>query len=328
MIFKISSFSITLNQRFSYKKLVAAWAATLSLLALLSLPTSVEAAKVVVTVKVHFQFGIISAENSSGTSVIGISNNANTVTGGVVDIGGTTKRAKFKIRGNQGREVTISLPSSVTLSNGTQTMTLTNLVHDCPDPCMIATATTTKANVFVFVGGTLNVSANQAAGNYTGSFDLISDYATNPKGGAGTADSSTVTVANMQALSVSGSGTIDFGTFYPHSSGTAGYAVVAPNGSWSNPDGKVTLIGGSPNAASFTVSGAANSVYSVSIANSTLSNGNGGTMIIKSFTNDNTDGALPASGTETLNVGASLKVLRNQPDGFYTGTFTVEVNYN
>jgi len=279
---------------------------------------------VVVTNTVAFQFGTISVDSIPGTVVINPSSGTKTVSGSVVDLGGTHSAAEFEITGTKGDAITISLPASITLSGPTSTMTITSLTHDCADPCLIPTSGGGKLTLVV--GGTLNASSYQAGGTYTGSFDLTADYVTNPQGGAGITDSSSINVTNIKAISVSSTGSMDFGAFYAPTSGGAGSVTIAPDGS--RTASKATLAGGAPAAASFTVDGSANTAYSVTLTSpGTLSDGSGNSMSIGSFTHDNTDNSLPPSGSETLNVGATLSVPKNQPSGIYTGTFTVTVNY-
>lgn len=108
---------------------------------------------------------------------------------------------------------------------------------------------------------------------------------------------------------------------------TAGTVVLSTAGARSGTDVDV-LSGGSPAAAVFTVSGANNATYSLTLPSTpqTLTSG-GDTMTLTAFTEDSTE-TLNGSGSEAFNVGATLNVGISQPAGSYTGTYTVTVAYN
>ena len=98
--------------------------------------------------------------------------------------------------------------------------------------------------------------------------------------------------------------------------------------------GGVTLpaITGTVSAASFTVSGTPNYTYAITLPSSvTIEDGNSNNMTVDVFTsNPSSTGQLSNTGSQVLNVGATLNVSAAQPAGVYTSTtpFTVTVNYN
>ncbi len=110
-----------------------------------------------------------------------------------------------------------------------------------------------------------------------------------------------------------------------------GDVTLSPNSTRST-SGEVELAeGGAVSAASFEVTGEPGYTYSVTLPgdNYVLSNGSE-TMEINNFTSDfNSENAL-AVGSQTINVGATLKVNPNQTPGNYVnqGGFNVTVNYN
>ena len=116
-------------------------------------------------------------------------------------------------------------------------------------------------------------------------------------------------------------------------SATAGTVVLTPAGSRSLTGG-VTLptIAGTVAAASFNVTGANNYTYTITLPSTALPITSGAnTMSVNSFTsNPATTGTLSATGSQTLNVGATLNVSASQAAGSYTSVtpFTVTVNYN
>ncbi|XHS78934.1 DUF4402 domain-containing protein [Burkholderiaceae bacterium UC74_6] len=93
----------------------------------------------------------------------------------VLASGGVASAAQFLLTGTPGATYTITLPSdgTVVLSNGGSTMALNSFV-----------STPSGANIplggggtqIISVGATLTVSAAQAPGNYTGSFNVTVDY--------------------------------------------------------------------------------------------------------------------------------------------------------
>jgi len=118
-------------------------------------------------------------------------------------------------------------------------------------------------------------------------------------------------------------------------SGTAGTVVLSPL-SGRTLTGGVTLptVTGTVSAASFDVSGLADSGYSITIPTSPINATSGAfpAMAVGSWTSFPTvitGGVLNGSGTQTFTVGATLSVAANQPAGLYTTpSFQVTVNYN
>lgn len=113
------------------------------------------------------QFGTIVTGAAASTVAIS-SGGARTCGSGLVCSGATTA-AGFTIGGTTGAVVTISVPASVSLVSGADTMTASLAAS--------ATTTTLVANAGSFsVGGTLTVGANQADGDYVGTFTATVDY--------------------------------------------------------------------------------------------------------------------------------------------------------
>lgn len=115
---------------------------------------------------------------------------------------------------------------------------------------------------------------------------------------------------------------------------TAGTVVLASDGTRTKTGG-VTLPAtvGTVTAASFLVSGQANYTYSITLPSAAVVlTSNSNTMNATAFTSNiaATAGALSTTGSQTLNVGATLSVAASQPAGTYTTAtpFDVTVNYN
>ncbi len=167
----------------------------------------------------------------------------------------------------------------------------------------------------MFIGATVHLAADQAAGNYSGTFTLTCA----PK-----SDVSDVTITLLAPISISSSANLDFGTMVP--TGTAGTVTVTPAGARSSVN--VDLLGGLPSAAAFDVTGEGANTYSITLPSSATLTSGGNTMTVDTYTDD--AGATPtlSGGSDTFNVGATLNVGATQAEGTYSGTFSVTVNYN
>ena len=110
---------------------------------------------------------------------------ARSATGGVVLFGGTVNAAVFRVRVNQNgcfgiNPLCVTLPDTALTGPGTP-MTMTNITIDIPQtgdsgtlPLQIDLPDRTWVNVNI--GADLNVGAGQAAGDYSGSFDITVTY--------------------------------------------------------------------------------------------------------------------------------------------------------
>lgn len=78
--------------------------------------------------------------------------------------------AAFNVTGETDRVYTITLPNSVQISNGSENMDVDNFTGSK------ASGTLTSGADSFTVGGTLDVGANQAAGEYTGTFTVTVEY--------------------------------------------------------------------------------------------------------------------------------------------------------
>lgn len=117
------------------------------------------------------------------------------------------------------------------------------------------------------------------------------------------------------------------------SSITGGTVIMDPSSSGTRTlTGGVTLpaVGGTHQAASFTVTGEGNYAFNVTLPTGNLDIASGlNHMQVNTFTKSLGAGNLSA-GTQTIYVGATLNVAAAQPAGSYvSGTpFTVTVDYN
>lgn len=117
--------------------------------------------------------------------------------------------------------------------------------------------------------------------------------------------------------------------------GTGGTVVVAADGARTK-TANVTLVAiGTVKAAAFTVSGDAGREYVLTLPSSPVAITSGSnSMNVNAFTsslagaNGTLSGTISSgTGTQDINVGATLNVNSAQAAGNYTGTFSVTVNY-
>ena len=114
----------------------------------------------------ELNFGVFSAP-TAGTVVIS-SGGARSQTGGVVLVGTGGQQGTFTVTGTGTQTFGITYPGSVNLSNGSETMAL--LVTGASSGAL------TGGTATINVGGTLTVGANQAAGEYTGTYTMTVEY--------------------------------------------------------------------------------------------------------------------------------------------------------
>ncbi|MGB5077665.1 MAG: DUF4402 domain-containing protein [Sphingorhabdus sp.] len=126
-------------------------------------------AAVQLTQDVAMDLGVAASSAASGT--VTLPNNSNTrVCSAAVTCVGTAQRGEFTVSGaTSGYVVAVTVAPSTTLSSGANTMPLTL------NPSMSSFTSTGASQVF-YVGGTLSVGANQAAGTYTGTYSVSADY--------------------------------------------------------------------------------------------------------------------------------------------------------
>jgi hypothetical protein len=120
------------------------------------------------------QFGKIIAGSTAGQVQIQTDGSRTIAAGDVVlfNQGSDHQAAAFKTIGSPNATYYLSFPSSVSLTGptGSDPMTIEGFVHS-------ATGTLSASGEETFnVGATLNVGANQAAGEYAGTFSVIAAY--------------------------------------------------------------------------------------------------------------------------------------------------------
>lgn len=122
----------------------------------------------------ELEFGDIAAGTTAGTVTVNAVTDARTTTGGAIALGGLPHAAIFMAAGTPNRNYIVQIPNSaVTLSNGTGgTMTVSNWTTNGPTSRRFGATGVAE----VRVAARLNIGANQADGNYSGSFDVRINY--------------------------------------------------------------------------------------------------------------------------------------------------------
>lgn len=122
-------------------------------------------------------FGSFAAGASAGTVTV-TPGGARSSGGGVTVVASTASAAKFDVTGQAGLGYSISV-SATPLSSGGNTMTFTpisDLTASSNTTGTVAVGTLTGGAQSIFVGGVLDVGANQVAGAYSGTVTASVDY--------------------------------------------------------------------------------------------------------------------------------------------------------
>ena len=116
---------------------------------------------------IDLNFGVIAVTSSSGSFTINPQTNVSTSTGGVVPQPSLRTRAEFLVKGKQNQPFTISVNQSSIVLQNTQNSAYT-LTVNLTNYSIGYFSNVGEARFYV--GGTLNVGANQPKGAYTGTF--------------------------------------------------------------------------------------------------------------------------------------------------------------
>jgi hypothetical protein len=126
--------------------------------------TAVLVTPIAISKTTDMHFGTVAASSTLGTVVLDHSNGVAPSGGASIPTGGLTPTtAVFHITGQGTSGFSIAIPGSpITLSNGVQTMTVSDFTCDEGTSAVLI-----GGALDIYVGATLNVAANQAAGTYT-----------------------------------------------------------------------------------------------------------------------------------------------------------------
>jgi hypothetical protein len=131
----------------------------------------------------------------------------------------------------------------------------------------------------------------------------------------------------LQQISAVNTAELDFGTISRGS--IPGQVTIAADGSGRSVSGGVSGAGGNPHPATFLASGTPNRTYTISHdSGATLTNGSGDTLSISSLLIDGPNTRqFDTNGESVIGVGGTLAVAGNQPEGSYSGSFSLTVDY-
>ena len=123
------------------------------------------------------RFGQFIRPASAGTITVSTSS-AVTPTGGVTGNTGIAQGSNgpaagtFQIITAPSSPITVYGPANFTISNGAQTMTVSNLTGNL----QLLSSSSTSRTYRLSIGARLNVAANQAVGTYSGAYTLLAIY--------------------------------------------------------------------------------------------------------------------------------------------------------
>lgn len=126
-------------------------------------------APMTITKNVDLNFGNIASGSAAGTVVMSTTGTRTPSNVILPSVAGTVNAANFTVTGGLDAAYVITLPASVTITDGTNNMTIDNFTED-------ATNTLASGTETFGVGATLNIDANQASGLYQGTFTVTVDY--------------------------------------------------------------------------------------------------------------------------------------------------------
>ena len=205
--------------------------------------------------------------------------------------------------------VTLTGPSSgVTITGFTLSPTGITLVLLAPNSANVA------------IGGTLNVPAGTLAGTYTGTATFQS---AGTLSGTNTANLS-ISVIIGQPITITQTQGMNFATLISNASTQT--VVLTPAGVLSG----AASPSGVPHAGAFNVTGQSSQTVTITLPSSFTLTSGANQMTVSNLTSTPAAGAataLSATGTATVNVGGTLTVSPNQPQGAYSGSYTITVNY-
>jgi len=123
-----------------------------------------------VTNTATLDFGTLVPSAAAGTVVI-TPTGGRTTTGGVKGVSGTYGPGAFKVTITSGSaNFYFFLPNNATLSSGGNSMTVSTFTANTGSP---GTVPGPPGSAVLYIGATLHVGANQAAGTYTGTYSIF-----------------------------------------------------------------------------------------------------------------------------------------------------------
>lgn len=133
-----------------------------------------------VTKNADLHFGsVVRPSTGSGTAVISAAG-VRSVTGGVVGLssGDTPQAAQFTIDGEGGQSVSVTIPATFSIANGSDTLTVTtsNNLSGSAAAQTLSNALGSAGSLVFTVGGSVPVASTAPTGLYSGTFTVSAAY--------------------------------------------------------------------------------------------------------------------------------------------------------
>ncbi len=136
-------------------------------------------------------------------------------------------------------------------------------------------------------------------------------------------DSGTGRATVLQQITATNTADLDFGTIVP---GTSASTVQVLSNNVRTCGAGLTCSGTVSAPAWLVTTSPLRQLYWNGTPTVTVTNGTGDAMTVN-LLNLNSVHNMPASGSDTIRIGAILNIGANQPDGDYVGVFTVDFSY-
>ena len=133
-----------------------------------------------ITKTADLKFGTVVRPGSGSGTVVVSAAGARSVTGGVVSLvsGDTPAAAAFAVAGEGGQSVSVTIPATFSMANGTDTLTVTtsNSLTGSAASQTLSNALGSAGSLAFSVGGSVPVGSTTATGAYTGTFTVSAAY--------------------------------------------------------------------------------------------------------------------------------------------------------
>jgi hypothetical protein len=133
-----------------------------------------------ITKTADLKFGTVVRPGTGAGSVAVSAAGARSVAGGVVGLssGDTPAAAAFTVAGEGGQSVSVTIPATFSMANGSDTLTVTtsNSLTGSAASQTLSNALGSAGSLAFTVGGSVPVASTTATGAYTGSFTVSAAY--------------------------------------------------------------------------------------------------------------------------------------------------------
>ena len=255
---------------------------------------------------------------------------------------------------NDERNFRVFLTGNSNISNGASTIDTTLKFDPLPSicksknggtrtvlECTLPNSSNSIDTIFTIYGKLQAIDKFQETGSYNTNYTITvcecnhsgcpnSPCATSGVNASGMEFNGSFGVIIYRGISIDKNSDLDFGDVAP-SKNSSGTITINKNGIFTTTGGVESLSSSVGTAGRFTISGTRNIPYTLSYQNSTiqLSDGSNSMNLDLSFAFESSDVAyrFNNSGTQVVYTTGTLNVGANQPDGIYTGTYSVTAHY-